>query len=69
MEEWVELRLTPRRKVIMPRREMVNLAQRVARVLAAAKPVKPPIDGDHPTGTTMKIEALFEATVLRWPEK
>jgi hypothetical protein len=44
---------------------MVNLAQRVARVLATAKPVKPPIDEGHPTGTSVKIEALFEATVLR----
>ena len=28
-EEWVELKLDSKRKVVLPRREMVNLAQRV----------------------------------------
>jgi len=32
-EEWVEL-TDGKRKIIMPRREMVNLAQRISRVFA-----------------------------------
>src|SRR5882672_10866301 len=62
-EEWVELKLDSKRKVIMPKREMVNLAHRVRRVLATAKPVEPPID--IVTGRNVKVEPLFEATVLR----
>jgi len=62
-EEWVELKLDSKRKVIMPKREMVNLAHRVSRVLATAKPVEPPID--IVTGRNVKVEPLFEATVLR----
>ncbi len=35
-EEWVEL-TDGKYKIIMPRREMVNLARRVSRVFAAVK--------------------------------
>jgi hypothetical protein len=67
-EEWVELKLDSRRKIVMPRRELTNLAQRISRVFAPARPVKPPIDVNPRTGRNVKIEPLFEATVLR-PKK
>ena len=50
----------------MPRREMVNLAQHIARVFATAKPVAAPIDTNFKTGDytgRVKVESLFEATV------
>jgi hypothetical protein len=64
-EEWVELKLDSRRKIVMPRRELTNLAQRISRVFASARPVKPPIDVNPRTGRNVKIEPLFEATILR----
>ncbi len=64
-EEWVELKLDNKRKVVMSRREMVNLAQRVSRVLATAKSVDPPIGIDHPIGKNLSVEPVFEASVLR----
>jgi hypothetical protein len=63
-EEWVEL-TDGKRKIIMPRREMVNLAQRISRVLAGAKRIDPPIDVNSRTGRNVKREPLFHATVLR----
>jgi hypothetical protein len=67
-EEWVELKLDSKRTVVMPRRELTNLAQRISRVFASARPVKPPIDVNPKTGRSVKVEPLFEATVLR-PKK
>jgi hypothetical protein len=64
-EEWVELKLDSKRTVVMPRRELTNLAQRISRVFASARPVKPPIDVNPKTGRSVKVESLFEATVLR----
>jgi hypothetical protein len=63
-EEWVEL-TDGKRKIIMPRREMVNLAQRISRVFASAKRIDPPIDVNSRTGRNVKREPLFHATVLR----
>ena len=42
-EEWVEL-TDGKRKIIMPRREMVNLARRISRVFATVKVIDPPLD-------------------------
>jgi hypothetical protein len=64
-EEWVELTLDRKRKVVMPRRELTNLAHRISRIFASARPVKSPIDVGHSRGTNIKIEPLFEASVLR----
>jgi len=42
-EEWVEL-TDGKRKIIMPRREMVSLARRISRVFATVKVTDPPLD-------------------------
>ena len=56
-EEWVEL-TDGKRKIIMPRREMVNLARRVSRVFATVKVIDPPLDVNLRTGN-VKAEPLF----------
>jgi len=64
-EEWVEL-TDGTRKFVMPRREMVNLSQHIARVFATARPVAAPIHTNFKTGHytgRVKVESLFEATV------
>jgi len=56
-EEWVEL-TDGKRKIIMPRREMVNLARRVSRVFATVKVIDPPLDVSL-TGRNARTEPLF----------
>jgi len=57
-EEWVEL-TDGKRKIIMPRREMVNLARRVSRVLGTVKVIDHPLDVSLRTGRNAKTEPLF----------
>ena len=66
-EEWVEL-TDGQRKIVMTRRELSNLAHRVSRIFASAKPIKAPVDGCHPRGTNITIQPIFAASVLRSPE-
>ena len=64
-EEWVELKLDSKRKVIMPRRELTNLAQRISRIFASVKVIKPPVDVDHPRGSAVMLQPLLEVTAAR----
>jgi hypothetical protein len=57
-EEWVEL-TDGKRKIIMPRREMVNLWRRVSRVFATVKVIDPPLDVNLRTGKNVRSEPLF----------
>ena len=57
-EEWVEL-TDGKRKIIMARREMVNLAQRISRVLGTVKVIDPPLDVNLRTGRNVRTEPLF----------
>jgi len=66
-EEWVEL-TDGNRKIVMPRRELTNLAQRISRIFANAKPIFVDIDA-RPTGKCVAVESIFTATILRSPDK
>ncbi len=57
-EEWVEL-TDGKRKIIMPRREMVNLARRISRVFATVKVIDPPLDVNLRKSRNVGIQPLF----------
>ena len=57
-EEWVEL-TDGKRKIIMPRREMVNLARRISRIFGTVKVIDPPVDVNLRTGTNVGTGPLF----------
>jgi len=57
-EEWVEV-TDGNRKIIMPRRELVNLAKRVSRVFATVKVIDPPLDVNLRKDRNVGIEPLF----------
>ena len=57
-EEWVEL-TDGKRKIIMPRREMVNLAGRISRVFGNVKVIDPPLDVNLRPDRHLRTEPLF----------
>jgi len=57
-EEWVEL-TDGKRKIIMPRRELVDLARRASRVFATVKVIDAPLDVNLRTGKNASTEPLF----------
>ncbi len=57
-EEWVEL-TDGKRKIIMPRREMMNLARRISRVFGTVKVIDPPLDVNLRPGKDLRTEPLF----------
>ena len=57
-EEWVEL-TDGKRKIIMPRHELVDLAKRVSRVFASVKVIDPPLDVNLRPGRDVRTEPLF----------
>jgi len=57
-EEWVEL-TDGKRKIIMPRREMVNLARRISRVFGTVKIIDPPLDVNLRKRRNAMTEPLF----------
>ena len=63
-EEWVEL-TDGKHKIIMTRREMVNLARRVSRVFATVKVIDPPLDVNLRKGRNVGIEPLFRHHCLQ----
>ena len=66
-EEWVEL-TDGKRKIIMPRRVMVNLARRVSRVFGTVKVIDPPLDVNLRTGN-VRAEPLFRQYCLEIKRK
>ncbi len=57
-EEWVEL-TDGKRKIIVPRHELVDLARRVSRVFATVKVIDPPLDVNLRKGRNAMTEPLF----------
>jgi len=57
-EEWVEL-TDGKRKIIMPRRKLTNLARRISRVFATVKVIDPPLDVNRRASRNVRTEPLF----------
>ncbi len=62
-DEWVEV-TDGNQKLVMTRRELGNLAHRVSRIFATARPAKAPFEME-PRGLQLKRQPLLEVSVAR----